>query len=220
MKVTTTDQASTTRPLRADAARNRALIIDAARELFALRGLDVTLDDVAAHAGVGVGTVYRRFANRDELIEGVFVDHLEKVAARVGTAVVDAEPWDAVVVVLMTIGEQMAGDRGTAALLTSIDHSSPTLQSAKAEIETLVSGIIERAKAAGAIRPDIELTDLFGVICMVSAIGEATQGVDGAWRRFVELLLDGLRGDGPRVPFTTPALTEEQLHEIHERKTR
>lgn len=60
------------RPLRADAARNRQLIIDAARELFAEEGIDVTLDDVARRAGVGVGTVYRRFASKEELIDGVF----------------------------------------------------------------------------------------------------------------------------------------------------
>ncbi|NMO00513.1 TetR/AcrR family transcriptional regulator [Gordonia sp. TBRC 11910] len=217
--MTTTTSASTTRPLRADAARNRALIIDAARELFAQRGLEVTLDDVAAHAGVGVGTVYRRFANREELIEGVFADHLQKVAARIRSVAVDADPWDSVVMVLMTIGEHMAADRGTAALLTSIDHSAPAVQAAKSDIEALVTGIVEKAKAANAIRPEIELTDLFGVICMLSAIGDATQGIDGAWRRYVELLLDSLRGDGPRVPLTVPALTHEQLLEIHERKT-
>ena len=69
--------APTGRPLRADAERNRRRIIAAAHKLFAERGLDVSLDDVAAAAGVGVGTVYRRFANRDELIVGVFAAHLE-----------------------------------------------------------------------------------------------------------------------------------------------
>ena len=69
------------RPLRKDAERNRQRILAAAAEVFAARGLDVTLDDIAAHAGVGVGTVYRRFTDKDELIDAVFERQLDPVAA-------------------------------------------------------------------------------------------------------------------------------------------
>ncbi|GAB18958.1 putative TetR family transcriptional regulator [Gordonia effusa NBRC 100432] len=216
--MTTTDQAATTRPLRADAARNRARIIDAARELFAERGLEVTLDDVAAHAGVGVGTVYRRFANREELIVGVFVDHLETIANKIRTAVADADPWESVVILLTTVGDVMASDRGLATVLTAVDHTAETMRTAKATVEELVTEIVEKAKSANAIRPEIETADFFGLVCMLAAIGDATQGTDGAWRRFAEILLDGLRGDGPRVPLTTPALTEEQIRQLDEHK--
>ncbi|MCF8612119.1 TetR/AcrR family transcriptional regulator [Gordonia sp. HY285] len=216
--MSTGEQTSASRPLRADAARNRARIIAAASELFAERGLDVTLDDVAARAGVGVGTVYRRFANRDELIVGVFTDHLDNVGARIRIAAADTDPWESVVVLITTIGELLASDRGLATILMAVDHSDPTLVAGKKVVETLVTEILERAKDAHAIRAEIEPTDMFGIVCMLAAIGDATQGVDGAWRRFAEIILAGLRADGRPVPLTTPALTDAQLQHIDECK--
>ena len=85
------------RPLRADAARNRQLIIDAARELFAEEGIDVTLDDVARRAGVGVGTVYRRFASKEELIDGVFQQNFADMAAAADASLANPDPWDGLV---------------------------------------------------------------------------------------------------------------------------
>src|SRR5579875_1512745 len=79
------------KPLRKDAERNRRRILDAARELFAERGLGVTLNDVAHHAGVGVGTVYRRFPDKTVLIESLFEERLEEIAERLRTAVADPD---------------------------------------------------------------------------------------------------------------------------------
>ena len=216
--MSTGEQTSASRPLRADAARNRARIVAAASELFAERGLDVTLDDVAARAGVGVGTVYRRFANRDELIVGVFTDHLDNVGARIRIAAADTDPWESVVVLITTIGELLASDRGLATILMAVDHSDPTLVAGKKVVEALVTEILKRAKDAHAIRAEIEPTDMFGIVCMLAAIGDATQGVEGAWRRFAEIILAGLRADGRPVPLTTPALTDTQLQHIDECK--
>ncbi|WOC11569.1 TetR/AcrR family transcriptional regulator [Gordonia sp. MP11Mi] len=218
--MSTGEQTSASRPLRADAARNRARIITAASELFAERGLDVTLDDVAAHAGVGVGTVYRRFANRDELIVGVFTDHLDNVGTQIRTAAAGNDPWGSVVLFITTIGELMASDRGLATILMAVDHSNPELVAGKKVVEALVSEILERAKDAHAIRAEIEPTDMFGIVCMLAAITDATQGVDGAWRRFAEIILAGLRADGQPEPLTTPALTETQLRRMDECKVR
>ncbi len=217
--MTTTDPARVDRPLRADAARNRKRIVVAARELFAEYGLEVTLDDVAAHAGVGVGTVYRRFANRDELIEAVFVDHIREVTDRISGDIADAEPWDALVLLLTAVGEFVADDRGLAALLTRLDKSGPGLEVAKQSMEVLVQSIYGRARAAGVIRPELEETDFFGLVCMISALGESTEAVaPGVWRRYLELLLDGMRADGPRIPLTVPAMTAEQIQEMHKHK--
>lgn len=212
--MTTGDQNCTSRPLRADAARNRARIIEAAGELFAERGLEVTLDDVAAHAGVGVGTVYRRFANRDELIVGVFADHLDNVVSGIRTAAADADPWESVVALLTTVGDVMSSDRGLASILMAVDHSDPAMVASKARVQEVVADIIGRAKTSGAVRPDLEVTDIFGIVCMLAAVSDATQSVDGAWRRFAELILDGIRSDGPRVPLSTPALTEDQIQQL------
>ncbi|MFT4084889.1 MAG: helix-turn-helix domain-containing protein [Nocardioides sp.] len=213
---TAVETAEDERPLRADAARNRARVVAAARELFAERGLDVTLDDVAAHAGVGVGTVYRRFANREELIAAVFIDHFGEVADRIAADIAEAEPWDALVILLEGVGRFVSEDRGLAALLTTVDRSRPALEAAKQRVEQLVARVFSRAREVGAIRPELEETDLFGLVCMLSALSEVTEPVvPGVWRRYLELLLDGMRADGSRVPLTVPALSQEQLAEMH-----
>src|ERR687889_852635 len=85
---------STTRPLRADAERNRARILAAASEVFAERGLDVSLDDIAAHAGVGVGTVYRRFPDKDALIDALFEDKIADVERVAREALEIEDPWE------------------------------------------------------------------------------------------------------------------------------
>ncbi|MDF0529705.1 helix-turn-helix domain containing protein [Tsukamurella sp. 8F] len=218
--MTTTDPAAAPRPLRADAARNRKRIVGAARELFAERGLEVTLDDVAVRAGVGVGTVYRRFANRDELIEAVFVHHIQEVTERITTEIENAEPWDAVVLLLTAVGEFIADDRGLATMLTSVDHEASALAEAKNTVETLVLSVYSRAEEAGVLRPELVPADFFGFVCMLAAIGEATQPVvPGAWRRYLELMLDGMRADArPRVPLTVAALTDDEIEEIEKHK--
>src|SRR5690349_10234156 len=93
------------KPLRSDAARNRERILVAAEEVFATRGLEATLDDIAAHAGLGVGTVYRRFANRDELVDALFAEKLNVVAARARAVLDEPDSWVAVRRLLETMGE-------------------------------------------------------------------------------------------------------------------
>ncbi|MGV9710720.1 TetR/AcrR family transcriptional regulator [Gordonia sp. NPDC003424] len=206
------------RKLRADAERNRLRIIEAARELFAERGLDVTLDDVAAHAGVGVGTVYRRFANRDELIVGVLTEHLAQLTDAARGALDNPDPWEAVVDLLTLVASTMATDRGLAAIIVQIDHSHTDIEATKTDLTAQVQQVFDRAKDAGVLRPDLEPTDFFGVLIMLSAIGQKTEPVvPGAWQRFLQLILDGIRADG-RDDLTVPALSDEQIQEIQRHK--
>ena len=85
------------RPLRRDAARNRASLVQAGRELFAEHGLDVSLDDIAARAGVGVGTAYRHFANKHELARAIFTEAIERIIALAEDAAADSDPWRGIV---------------------------------------------------------------------------------------------------------------------------
>lgn len=203
------------RPLRADAERNRLRIIAAARALFAERGLDVPMDDVAEAAGVGVGTVYRRFANRDELITGIFTEHLHEVAADAERALANPDPWDAVVGVMNSFATAMAEDRGLAAIIMRIDHSHPDIEATKSVISERVEEIFDRAVQAGVLRPDLVSTDLFAIFRMLSAIADGTRSEDpGAWRRYFELFLDAISADGTRHPLATPPLTVAQLRAI------
>ncbi|MGC4962385.1 TetR/AcrR family transcriptional regulator [Gordonia sp. DT218] len=202
------------RKLRADAERNRLRIIDAARELFAERGLEVSLDDVAERAGVGVGTVYRRFTNRDELIVGVLAEHLTQVAERTRLALQDPDAWQAVVDVLTLVGTSMATDRGLAALIMRIDHEHPDIKSAKSILTGQLTQLYERAMEAGVLRPDLAPSDFFGILTMLAALADVTQPtVPDAWRRFLELILDGVRATG-RTTLSVPALTDDQILEI------
>ena len=100
------------RPLRADAARNRARLLVAAREVFAERGLDATMDEVARRAGVGVGTAYRRFRNRDELIAALFEERFEEFMGVLDKALADDDAWRGLSGFLERSMEMQAEDRG------------------------------------------------------------------------------------------------------------
>src|ERR1041385_4532422 len=108
MAVVTSDS----RPLRAAAVRNRERILAAAADVFADRGLDVSLDDVARHAGVGVGTVYRRFPGKEALAEALFHDRLDGLVALAGHALARPDAWEGLVWFLEQAGALLATDRG------------------------------------------------------------------------------------------------------------
>ncbi len=201
------------KPLRADAERNRLRILDAARELFAQRGPDVRLDDIAAHAGVGVGTVYRRFANRDELLEAIVTEHFGHVRARVQQALDADDPWQGIVDLATFVSESMATDRGLAAVMMRVDPCAASVESAKESLTSAVDAVFERGRATGVLRDDIAESDFFAFFCMVSSIADLTEATaPGTWRRYLSLLLDSVRADGTRTPLTIPALTKEQIH--------
>src|SRR5215211_3742812 len=99
-------------PLRADAERNRQRILEAAREVFADRGLDVTLDDIARHAGVGVGTAYRRFPNKEALVEALMVERIGELEALAQECLAQPDPWEGVAGYLERALAMQAADRG------------------------------------------------------------------------------------------------------------
>ena len=105
------------RPLRRDAERNRQRILKAASEVFNERGLDVSLDEIARHAGVGVGTVYRRFRTKEELIEALFMDRLDSVATIAGEAYESPDAWCGLVTFMERMAELMAGNLGLRQML-------------------------------------------------------------------------------------------------------
>src|SRR6516225_10472446 len=105
------------RPLRRDAERNRQRILKAAAEVFNERGLDVSLDEIARHAGVGVGTVYRRFRTKEELIEALFLDRLDSVAAIADEADANPDAWCGLVSFMERMAEIMEGDLGLRQML-------------------------------------------------------------------------------------------------------
>jgi AcrR family transcriptional regulator len=210
-----TEEVPTSRRLRADAARNQQRILDAARDLFATRGLEITLDDVAEHAGVGVGTVYRRFANKHELIYGVFEQNVDMMAEQAEFAYKNPDPWLGLVEFFEYACQNMAANRGLGDVILMLENSTERFAAVKERMQPAVQRIFDRAMAAGVIRPDAEAGDLFALIHMVDGFADFSRSVNpNAWRRYFAIILDGLRADCvSRDPLPVPALTDDEIHE-------
>lgn len=204
------------RPLRRDAERNREKILGAARELFAEEGLGVTLHDVAGRAGVGVGTVYRHFADKGVLIETLFDDQLDQIVAIYESGLDDPDPWHALVSVHERALELQAGDRGLRELLAGAPHAPERATRQRARLHPIAAKLVERGKAAGAVRADCETQDFGVVMMMVATVIDAAADVSPElWRRYLRVGLQGLRQQGARLdPFPVPAVKPRQMDEL------
>jgi AcrR family transcriptional regulator len=197
---------TTTPPLRRDAQRNRERLIRAAREIFAARGLDVPLDEVARAAGVSIGTLYNRFPSRSDLVDAVFADR-EVTVARLAEAALEMEPpWDGFVHFVEQICRLLAADRGYNDLSARrLPHAAPPRG------HTLMTELIARAQASGELRADFTLADMAFVTWSITRTIEATAAVrPDAWRRHLALLLDGLRAAAAH-PLPGPPLGDDQV---------
>jgi AcrR family transcriptional regulator len=179
------------RPLRRDAERNRLRILQAAREVFADRGFDASLDHIAAHAGVGVGTVYRRFPDKDALIDALFEDRIGEVAAAGQHALTASDPWQGLVGFLQQANALQARDRGLKQALLS--RGAHRTERAREKILPIATELIARPQQAGTLRPDLDPFDLPVIQLMVSAIAEFTREVSPElWQRALTIIIDGL----------------------------
>ena len=192
------------RTKRKDAALNSERLMQAAREVFARQGLSATLEDVARHAGVGVGTVYRNFASKRELIQTLYDASLEGALAGVRTAVEIEDPWVAIETFFEVTAAAQAQDRGLCELLLGRDSSGLGAHTA-AELVTALTRLFDRASAAGVLRAGIGVTDTWPIFAMLYAIYGTNESRPDLWRRYLALILDGLRAaDRPALP--VPAL--------------
>jgi AcrR family transcriptional regulator len=190
------------RPLRRDAERNRQRILAAAGELFTRRGLSVTLDDIARHAGVGVGTVYRRFPDKEVLIDALFEQRVEAICAVAEQALAAADPWEGFVLFFERGSELQAHDRGLKELLASSTHGGGCVVDARDQLRQLVTELFDRAKAAGVVRAEADPFDAALIFMMLGTVMDRTRDVArDVWRRYLGLVLDGLRPGSPaRLP--------------------
>jgi AcrR family transcriptional regulator len=198
------------RPLRRDAERSRRRLIDAAREVFAQRGLDVTLDDIARHAGLGIGTAYRHFPDKEALIDIVFELRADEIVAIAERAAARPDSWDALAGFMEEINTFMAGDRGLRDVLFSSSRGAESAARTRRRLAPAVDALLRRAKDDGHLRPDAERADLLLADVMVDAARTFTAPVaPEQWRRCLALVLDGLRArrDGP-TPLPQPPLDE------------
>ncbi|HEY4895586.1 MAG TPA: helix-turn-helix domain-containing protein [Solirubrobacteraceae bacterium] len=183
------------RPLRADARRNRERILVAARELFAREESDVQIDDVARRAGVGVGTVYRHFPDKEALMGELVRERFGVFNERLRTALEerDAEPFDALTGAIRDNAASVAEDAATRfAFMSGGERVFAHASAEREEFMVLADELVERAHAAGQLRPEFIAQDIPMVMCGVcAAIDKRAAGWD--WRRHLELIIHGMR---------------------------
>ena len=201
------------RPLRRDAERNRQRILVSARVLFAERGLGVSLDEIARHAGVGVGTVYRRFPDKEQLIDALFEDRLAEILAAATASLEMSDPWDALVHFLERSMEMQVEDRALKQLLLSTTAAHARIEHGRRQIQPVVAAILRRAQEAGVVREDLAVSDMMLLQHGIGEVADYTREVaPEVWRRIVLIALDGLRPDRRRPsPMPAPPLDDEQL---------
>jgi AcrR family transcriptional regulator len=189
--------AEATRALRADARRNREAVLAAARERLAVNGLDGPIEDIARAAGVGVGTVYRHFPSKGDLVAALVRDRFERLAERSAQALAEDDPWEAFCDLMRFSAELQIRDRA----LSQFIAQQPELgyhEAVESGVADLTAQLIEKAQEAGGMRKDAVVEDVPTLVC---GLGAVTAGAAGTmpelnWERYVEIMLDGLRAPG------------------------
>lgn len=201
------------RGLRKDAERNRQRVLAAARDLFAQRGLEATLNDVAKHANLGVGTVYRRFPSKEQLVEAVFEDAIDEVVCLAERALQQGDSWSGFVWFVEQLCELTATDRGLREMVfsTAYDHSG--VERVRLRLTPPISRLVGRAREDGYIRPDIESTDMPIVSLLAGTVSEWAGPVKpDLWRRYIAIMLDGIRRRPGQERLAVDALDDEQMN--------
>ena len=178
------------RPKRADARRNYEQLVAAAREAFTERDQSASLEEIARRAGVGIGTLYRHFPTRSDLIQAVYVEEVEALA-RSADDVAELEPWDALVKWLHGFVGYIATKQALADELFAIaDHNVEVFANCRALLNEAGAPLLARAQDAGVVRQDTNIQD---VIRMVAGIAKMPSAEPGEIERVLNLALDGLR---------------------------
>ncbi|MGA3145883.1 MAG: TetR/AcrR family transcriptional regulator [Acidimicrobiales bacterium] len=185
--------ASAERKLRSDAARNRQRVLAAAAQVFAERGLEVSLDEVAHAAGVGVGTVYRRFPNKEALIDALFEDKVENMVVLAREAAALDDPWEGFVHFIEQALEWQMRNRGLRDVLLRSESGCAGAARTREALTPILTTIIERAQQDGKLRPDVVVNDVPMLVTMLGAVSDYVgQNDRELWRRYMVLILDSL----------------------------
>lgn len=197
---------------RRHARRNHELLVAAAREVFAERGVEASLEEIARRAGVGVGTLYRHFATREALVEAIFERRIGELVAIAQAAAAEPDGWQALVRFLDQTLELQASDRVLKDALMHYPPGAGHLVSAREEMRQLFEQVLERAREQGRLRGDFTFADLTLLFWSFTPLIDATSEVaPNARRRHLHWLLDGLRAESA-TPQAEPPLSDDQLH--------
>jgi AcrR family transcriptional regulator len=183
----------------------------AAREVFAERGVDVALEEIARRAGVSIGTLYNRFPTRAHLIDAVFAGRFQATERIADQALAMDDPWEGFVFFQYSVFELQAADRGYNDLASRCVAGAKATEEAKARGHELIKQVFDRAQETGALRPDVTLEDMTFLIWGHARTVEATGAIaPRAWRRHLAIMLDGLRAPAAH-PLPEPPLEPEEV---------
>jgi len=181
---------------RADARRNRELILEAAEVLFAEQGMGIPIDDIARKAGVGVGTVYRHFPTKEALAGAIVIVRMEELAAQAESLESSDEPGSAFFSFLTRLGDVALEKRDLVDAIMGAGIDMKELSSAvKPRLERSAEVLLQRAQGCGKVRPDVEVADLFALV--MGTCEMATKETRCSKARMMSVVIAGLRTAAP-----------------------
>ena len=197
-----TGDASGERPLRRDAERNRLLVVRAAQAVFARRGLAAGLNDVAHEAGVGVGTVYRRFTSKEELVEAALQEPFDDMVRTAAAALAADDPWDGLVLFLDRAADLLAANLGLREVALGAAPESELFAGLRARFEPVAEELIARAHAGGQLDEGVGPADVLVLLCVLTEVARHSPEGSRLYRRYLQMFLEGARrADGrPALP--------------------
>lgn len=203
----------TRRPLRRDAQERRGKLIAAARAEFASRGVDASLEKIARDAGVSIGTLYRHFPTRLDLLMAAFEPRLEEFLEGADKAVAIKDPWEAFVAYLENLFRVQAGDRGFNDFLSRRFTNNAETERIHDQMCQQIADVLARAQESGDVRSDITKADIVNLIWSNGRMIDATSvTAPNAWRRQLHLMLDAYRAKRAHA-IAEPPMTDEQLYD-------
>ncbi|WP_353951930.1 TetR/AcrR family transcriptional regulator [Knoellia sp. S7-12] len=201
------------RPMRRDARESRDKLIGAAQHEFAARGVDASLEKIARDAGVSIGTLYRHFPSRLDLLVAALRPRLQEFLDRAGRALEMDDPWEAFVAYLENLFGMQVGNRGFSDFLSRRFTDSAETERIHDEMCQQIEDVLTRAQDVGAARPDITQADIVNLIWANGRIIDATgTTAPDAWRRQLHLMLDAYRAERAH-PIADPPMTSAQLYD-------
>ncbi|MFC4374230.1 TetR/AcrR family transcriptional regulator [Nocardia halotolerans] len=207
------DAERTRRPRRRDAQESHDKLVAAAQRDFAAHGVDASLEKIAREAGVSIGTLYRHFPKRLDLLMAALTPRLQEFLDGAEKALQMDDPWDAFVYYLENLLGRQVGDRGFSDFLSRrFTHSAET-ERIHDQMSQQIVDVLSRAQEAGRVRPDIAQADIINLIWSIGRIIDATSATaPTAWRRNLYLMLDAYRTERAH-PIPEPPMTDQQLYD-------
>jgi AcrR family transcriptional regulator len=183
------------RPLRADARRNREKVLAAAAAAFGESGIEVQVEDIARRAGVGVGTVYRHFPTKDALVSAMAEEHFRRLAEAIEAALEqDGEPWEVFAAAIWRSASEAAADVAWCEIMAGHPSAVHAVTGGRERLSTAMATLIRRAQAGGTMRADASVKDISTIMSGFGHVAAAQHaGAPLDWERYLTIALDGLR---------------------------